>query len=63
MNTNDKMIYHGSYMEIEFPEICKHRFTKDFSWGFYCTEIQEQAERWADKFNTSIVSVFKLKDI
>ncbi|MEG0502970.1 MAG: DUF3990 domain-containing protein [Cellulosilyticaceae bacterium] len=63
MNTNDKMIYHGSYMEIEFPEICKHRFTKDFSWGFYCTEIQEQAERWSDKFNTSIVSVFKLKDI
>ncbi|QAS62240.1 DUF3990 domain-containing protein [Clostridium septicum] len=32
----------------------KHRFTKDFSWGFYCTEIQEQAEKWASKFNTSI---------
>ncbi|AYE35821.1 DUF3990 domain-containing protein [Clostridium septicum] len=38
----------------EFPEIRKHRFTKDFSWGFYCTEIQEQAEKWASKFNTSI---------
>ena len=63
MNTSDRLIYHGSYMEIEFPEIRKHRFTKDFSWGFYCTEIQEQAERWADKFNTSVVNIYKLKDI
>lgn len=59
----DKMIYHGSYMEIEYPDIRKHRFTKDFSWGFYCTEIQEQAEKWASKFNTSIVNVYKLKNI
>lgn len=41
-------------MKIEFPEIRKHRFTKDFSWGFYCTKIKEQAERWAEKFNTLI---------
>ncbi|NAS19958.1 DUF3990 domain-containing protein [Clostridium butyricum] len=57
------MIYHGSYMEIEFPEIRKHRFTKDFSWGFYCTKIKEQAERWAEKFNTSIVSIYEVKDM
>ena len=59
----DKIIYHGSYMKIEYPEIRKHRFTKDFSWGFYCTEIKEQAEKWASKFNTSIVNVYKLKNI
>ena len=29
---NSEIIYHGSYMNIEFPKICKHRFTKDFSW-------------------------------
>ncbi|MEG0086508.1 MAG: DUF3990 domain-containing protein [Niameybacter sp.] len=63
MHTKSKLIYHGSYMEIEFPEIRKHRFTKDFSWGFYCTEIQEQAEKWSSKFNTSIVNVFELKGI
>jgi len=50
-------------MKIEFPEIRKHRFTKDFSWGFYCTEIQEQAEKWSSKFNTSIVNVYEIKDI
>lgn len=59
----NKIIYHGSYMEVEYPDIRKHKFTKDFSWGFYCTEIQEQAEKWASKFNTSIVSVYKLKNI
>ena len=31
MINNSELIYHGSYMEIEFPEIRKHRFTKDFS--------------------------------
>ena len=59
----DKIIYPGSYMKIEYPEIRKHRFTKDFSWGFYCTEIKEQAEKWASKFNTSIVNVYKLRNI
>ena len=63
MERNYELIYHRSYMEIEFPEIRKHRFTKDFSWGFYCTKLKEQAEKWADKFNTSIVNVYEVKDI
>lgn len=62
MNKSE-IIYHGSYIEIEFPEIRKHRFTKDFSWGFYCTKIQEQAEKWASKFNTPIVNIYELKNI
>ncbi|MBZ9693444.1 DUF3990 domain-containing protein [Clostridium sp. M14] len=57
-----KIIYHGNYRKIEFPEIRKHRFTKDFSWGFYCTEIKEQAEKWSSKFNTSIVNLYELRD-
>ena len=62
MNLKSELIYYGSYMEIEFPEIRKHRFTKDFSWGFYCTELKEQAEKWASKFNTSIINVYELKN-
>ena len=62
MNKSE-IIYHGSYIEIEFPEIRKHRFTKDFSWGFYCTKVQEQAEKWASKFNTPIVNIYELKNI
>lgn len=63
MNKNSEIIYHGSYMKIEYPEIRKHRFTKDFSWGFYCTKIQEQAEKWAVRLNTSIINVYELKNI
>lgn len=63
MRDTSEIIYHGSYMEIEFPEIRKHRFTKDFSWGFYCTKIKEQAERWAEKFTSSIVNVYEVKNI
>lgn len=58
-----KVIYHGSYTEVEFPEIRTHKYTKDFSWGFYCTEIQEQAEKWASKYIKSIVSVYHIKNI
>ena len=36
-------LYHGSGEIVEFPEIRKTRYTKDFSWGFYCTNSFEQA--------------------
>ena len=29
------LIYHASKEIVEFPEIRKTKFTKDFSWGFY----------------------------
>ena len=28
-------LYHGSGQIVEFPEVRKTRYTKDFSWGFY----------------------------
>ena len=57
------IVYHGNYMRIEYTEIRKHRFTKDFSWGFSCTKIKEQAEKWAGKFNTSIVNVYEIRNM
>lgn len=42
-------LYHGSGMIVEFPEIRKTKYTKDFSWGFYCTKSYEQAYRWAER--------------
>ena len=35
--TMEDILYHGSKMIVSEPEIRKSRFTKDFSWGFYCT--------------------------
>ena len=31
------ILYHACGEVVEFPEIRKSRYTKDFSWGFYCT--------------------------
>lgn len=42
-------LYHASKEIVEFPEVRKTRYTKDFSWGFYCTNKFEQAVRWANR--------------
>ena len=52
-------LYHGSGQKVEFPEIRKTRYTKDFSWGFYCTKNYEQAYRWAErKHKHGIINVY-----
>lgn len=43
------ILYHASKEIVEFPEIRKTKYTKDFSWGFYCTNNMEQAIRWANR--------------
>lgn len=43
------ILYHASKEIVNFPEARKSKYTKDFSWGFYCTNIKEQAIRWANR--------------
>ena len=43
------ILYHASKEIVEFPEVRKTRYTKDFSWGFYCTNNFQQAVRWANR--------------
>ena len=52
------LVYHGSFTEVQNPQIQKGRNTKDFGTGFYCTVIKEQAQRWARRYNTPIVNVY-----
>ncbi|MDR3211559.1 MAG: DUF3990 domain-containing protein [Planctomycetota bacterium] len=52
-------IYYGGYAPIEAPEIRPSRNHKDFGQGFYCTDFKAQAERWAKRFETPVVSVFE----
>lgn len=47
----EKTIYHGSREIVEFPEIRTAKYNKDFYFGFYCTEMQEQAKRWAVRYS------------
>ena len=61
-NSMAKMtVYHGGYVPEEHPEIRKGRNTKDFGTGFYCTIIKEQAQRWAKRYNTKIVSIYDVR--
>ena len=53
-------VYHGSYQPVERPEIRKGRNTKDFGTGFYCTMIKEQAQRWAKRYDTKVVSIYEV---
>lgn len=54
-------VYHGSYMSVEHPQIRVGRNTKDFGTGFYCTIMKEQAQRWAKRYNTKIVSIYEVR--
>lgn len=40
-------LYHGSYIEVEKPEIIKNEIGRNFGFAFYTTDIKEQAIRWA----------------
>lgn len=51
-------VYHGDYQPVQHPEIRKGRYTKDFGDGFYCTIIKEQAQKWARRYDTAIVSIY-----
>ena len=48
------LLYHGSKEEVVYPEIRITRYTKDFSWGFYCTNSYQQAYRWADRRSADV---------
>ncbi len=41
------IIFHGSNVEVAKPRILQNGFYKDFGYGFYCTNIEKQAKRWA----------------
>ena len=41
----------GSKEIVESPEIRVTKYNKDFYFGFYCTTLAEQAERWATRFD------------
>jgi hypothetical protein len=40
-------LYHGSTLPIKTPQIIRSAIGRDFGFGFYTTDIKEQAERWA----------------
>lgn len=41
------ILYHGSNVVVQMPKILINGHYKDFGYGFYCTEFEKQAIRWA----------------
>ena len=52
-------IYHGGYQAVEAPQILTSKFPKDFGEGFYCTKLEQQAIRWASRYDTAVVSIYE----
>ena len=57
-----QIIYHGSYCEVQKPEIREGKYTKDFGVGFYCTILEEQAIKWAKKYDTPIINKYEYEE-
>ncbi len=60
------ILYHGSYMQIKYPDVIHSRKNVDFGPGFYTTPLFEQARKWSMKFKNkgkrAIVSVYELDE-
>ena len=41
------ILYHGSNVIVQKPQILENGFWKDFGYGVYCTILEIQAKRWA----------------
>ena len=46
------IVYHGSAIEVSKPLVALGRTNLDFGQGFYITDLQQQAERWASRIAT-----------
>ena len=54
------IVYNGSNVEVATPRILQNGFYKDFGYGFYCTNYEKQAKRWAmTRKGASVVNRYK----
>jgi hypothetical protein len=44
------ILYHGSFVAVEKPDLIHSRENVDFGKAFYTTPLLEQAEKWCKKF-------------
>lgn len=56
------VLYHASNEVVKYPEVRISEYTKDFSWGFYCTVIKEQAVKWAKRRKGKIINFYEYKE-
>lgn len=60
MTGEETYLYHGGNVAVRQPVIRVSGFYKDFGHGFYCTNMERQARRWAlTKRPRHVVSVYR----
>jgi len=56
------ILYHGSYLSIEKPDLSFSRLRTDFGRGFYLTPLKEQAKSWSQRYlkerGTAVISSY-----
>ena len=59
-------LYHGSYIEVDKPDVTYSRLNVDFGRGFYATPLYEQALKWCGKFKrrgqSGMISKYQLDE-
>lgn len=62
------ILYHGSTVIVNNPDVLHSEHHLDFGMGFYVTSVKEQAERWAKRkamfegCDKGIISVFEYSE-
>ena len=60
------IVYHGSKMVVDKPDVFHSRERVDFGKGFYVTDILDQAKKWCEKHkqngNIAILNTYSLDD-
>ncbi len=60
------ILYHGSYLKVEKPDLEHSRKNVDFGCGFYTTPIYEQAVKWCQRFKRynkeGVISKYKFDE-
>lgn len=53
-------VHHGSYCEVKTPNLRKSRIDIDFGVGFYTTEDDRMARKWACNKNESVLNTYEI---
>jgi hypothetical protein len=60
------ILYHGSYVAVEKPQLSFSRLKTDFGQGFYTTPYREQAVKWAKRYKrfqkSGVITEFSFDD-
>ena len=60
------IVYHGSMVEVQKPDVLHSRKDVDFGPGFYVTTLHDQAASWCNRFRkivlAPVISIYELNE-